>query len=359
MTVRFSPIELTLKDAAKKIFSTTQSFKDRRDYVRDAIGVDTWKRVGAIEVTSIQGPPSQESPKSARIFSVPKPSNGKFCGRKEVLEQLDRDLLPAQSSPQKTCTLHGAPGMGKTQIALEFAYRCCGTFPELHIFWVPAEDETVLSQAFGRIARLVGGQQAGQDVTDQARLVETATAWLCESESSRCVILWKDSEKRHTHSLVLGHRYVMVDDLRQCQQPRHLQEIPTMLQSWLDSRYQSVSEDNTRHDKRDTSEALDTPRRFRSSPRPHSRAAAAEYGRPELAGASVHENVRRSQRIATGPRWNCGVHRFLRSLGGRSPHSAAAVRKFRQEQPHYERSLRLGVRSTYRLCLGYGIESSP
>ncbi|EAA29025.1 hypothetical protein GE21DRAFT_6889 [Neurospora crassa] len=153
---------------------------NRIGFVRDVIGVDIWERVGTKEVTSIQGPASQERLKLSRIFSVPKARNGKFCGRKEVLAQLDRDLLPAQSSPQKSCTLHGAPGMGKTQIALEFAYRCCETFPELHIFWVPAEDEAALSQAFGKIARLV---RAGKDVSDQARLVENATAWLCKNTS--------------------------------------------------------------------------------------------------------------------------------------------------------------------------------
>lgn len=263
MTVRFSPIELTLRDAAKKISSTTQSFRDRIGFVRDAIGVYTWERVNTVEVTSIQGPTSQESPKLARIFSVPKARNGKFCGRKEVLAQLDHDLLPGQSSPQKSCTLHGAPGMGKTQIALEFAYRCCEIFPELHIFWVPAEDETALSQAFGKIARLVG---AGKDVVDQARLVENATAWLCESESS--VSFHGKFRIRHRYSLpvTLGDRHVMVDDLRQRQQPRHLQEIPAMLQSWLNSCHQPVPKDNTRHDKRDTTEALDTSRRFRFPP---------------------------------------------------------------------------------------------
>lgn len=184
MTARFSPIELTLRDGAKKICSATQSFQDQRDLIRDKIAVDTWKRVDSIEKRSIQGPTSQESLKLKRIFSVSKPQNGKFCGRKEVFDQLARHLLPAQDSLQKSCTLHGAPGMGKTQIAVEFAYRCCGTFPELHIFWVPAEDETVLSQAFCKIARLVGGQQTEKEVTDSARLVETATTWLRESEFS-------------------------------------------------------------------------------------------------------------------------------------------------------------------------------
>ncbi|KAA8631812.1 hypothetical protein SMACR_09152 [Sordaria macrospora] len=183
MTARFSPIELTLRDGAKKICSATQSFQDQRDLIRDKIAVDTWKRVDTIEKRSIQGPTSQESPKLKRIFSVSKPQNGKFCGRKEVFDQLARHLLPAQDSLQKSCTLHGAPGMGKTQIAVEFAYRCCGTFPELHIFWVPAEDETVLSQAFCKIARLVGGQQTEKEVTDSARLVETATTWLRENTS--------------------------------------------------------------------------------------------------------------------------------------------------------------------------------
>ncbi|KAK3402543.1 hypothetical protein B0T20DRAFT_474349 [Sordaria brevicollis] len=183
MMVRFTPTELALKEDAKRIRDTTKTFNDEVRLVGHTIGHDTWRKVSTMDVRLAQSSPVHEMRPPRRIFSVSKPRNGKFCGREQVLEQLKYDLVLGQGSPQTSCTLHGAPGMGKTQVALEFAYICCTSFPELHVFWIPAENETVLAQAFGKIARLVIGYQAGEDVLDQARLVETATAWLCENTS--------------------------------------------------------------------------------------------------------------------------------------------------------------------------------
>lgn len=202
MMVRFTPVELALKDDAKRIRSTTETFREQIRFVRDTIGHDTWTRVSTMEVTPTQGSPVLESRPFTRIFSVSKPRNGKFCGREEVFEQLNHDLVLGQSSPQTSSTIHGAPGMGKTQVALEFAYRCCKSFPELHIFWIPAENETVLAQAFGKIARLVKGYQVDEDILDQARLVETATSWLCESELALFCYAIEMFEEQHAHSLI-------------------------------------------------------------------------------------------------------------------------------------------------------------
>ena len=57
-------------------------------------------------------------------WSVPSPRNPFFTGREEVLEALHAHLSVDQAvALTQSSALHGLGGVGKTQIALEYAYR--------------------------------------------------------------------------------------------------------------------------------------------------------------------------------------------------------------------------------------------
>ena len=57
------------------------------------------------------------------------PRNSMFVGRDGPLEELTNALKPEYSEPalkprdRKSCILHGVGGLGKSQVALEYAYR--------------------------------------------------------------------------------------------------------------------------------------------------------------------------------------------------------------------------------------------
>ena len=67
-----------------------------------------------------------------RIWTVPHQRNPHFTGRDELLDQLDRQLfpqtqdhsmLPRRAALTQAQAIQGLGGIGKTQIAVEYAYR--------------------------------------------------------------------------------------------------------------------------------------------------------------------------------------------------------------------------------------------
>jgi hypothetical protein len=80
--------------------------------------------------------------------------------------------------------LVGLGGVGKTQIALEFAYTVKATQPEFSIFWVAALSAESFEQACAEIARKLHINQTADNKKDVKELVkqslsaETAGSWL-------------------------------------------------------------------------------------------------------------------------------------------------------------------------------------
>jgi len=78
----------------------------------------------------------------------------------------------------------GLGGVGKTQVALEFAYAVKKTQLEYSVFWMPALSMESFEQACAQIARILGISQAAEDKEDVKELVrrylssERAGQWL-------------------------------------------------------------------------------------------------------------------------------------------------------------------------------------
>src|SRR5262249_49806031 len=70
-------------------------------------------------------------------WSVPLPRNPFFTGREEILEALYTHLHADQMvALSQSAALHGLGGIGKTQIALEYAYR--HTLEYSAVLWIAA-----------------------------------------------------------------------------------------------------------------------------------------------------------------------------------------------------------------------------
>ena len=81
--------------------------------------------------------------------------NPRFSGRADVLERLHRELRAgAAAAVVPTEALHGLGGVGKTQLALEYAHRFASDYDV--IWWIAAEQPTSASAALAGLARRLG-----------------------------------------------------------------------------------------------------------------------------------------------------------------------------------------------------------
>lgn len=79
------------------------------------------------------------------VMEVSRQRNKDFHGRESVLAELEKQLLTGK----KVAVVSGIGGLGKSEVALEFAHRQQMNFDAT--FWIPANDIAKMRQSFGRI----------------------------------------------------------------------------------------------------------------------------------------------------------------------------------------------------------------
>lgn len=82
------------------------------------------------------------------IWNVPHQRNPNFTGRGQLLEDLRQSLLEGKTAA--LTALHGLGGVGKTQLALEYAYRFAPDYDL--VWWVRSEDPSGLAAAYAGLA---------------------------------------------------------------------------------------------------------------------------------------------------------------------------------------------------------------
>ena len=124
----------------------------------------------------------QDSHAAERSFYLPFLRNRQFVGRNAELGTLKQKLLVSQDC-QKVA-ISGLGGIGKTQVALQFAYSVKEDYPEFSIFWVQASSMETFEQACTEIARALGiheRQESKEDVkvlVRQRLCAKSAGKWL-------------------------------------------------------------------------------------------------------------------------------------------------------------------------------------
>ena len=109
------------------------------------------------------------------IWNIPYPRNSFFLGRDDLLSRLRTQLQSGQaaalSQPQ---AISGLGGIGKTQLAIEYAYRYHQDYRV--VLWARAESQETLMSSYIALAAHLGLQE--QDAQDQALIVQAVKTWL-------------------------------------------------------------------------------------------------------------------------------------------------------------------------------------
>lgn len=120
---------------------------------------------------------------------VPFPRNPLFTGREEMLSMLHTRLGSEQAVTQtQTCALHGLGGVGKTQIALEYAYRHALEYRA--VFWMGAETSEHILSGFLDIAEVL--QLSERHDQFQRHVVMAVQRWL--NAHSQWLLIWDNLE---------------------------------------------------------------------------------------------------------------------------------------------------------------------
>ncbi len=107
-----------------------------------------------------------------RIFQVPRARNRAFSGRESELAAINDAFGDAPGA----VVLVGHPGVGKSQIALEFLYRHCAS--AALVAWIRAEDQASLDADFTQLAVNLGLTEARN--ADTPQIIASVTKWLSD-----------------------------------------------------------------------------------------------------------------------------------------------------------------------------------
>ena len=122
-----------------------------------------------------------------QIWNVPN-RNADFTGREAILERLHEELTGDGTAVVLARAVYGLGGVGKTQVALEYAYRFQGDYHL--IWWINAEQPLEISLALTELAGRLGLQ-----ISDNAAEAAAATLeQLRRDRSGRWLLIFDNAE---------------------------------------------------------------------------------------------------------------------------------------------------------------------
>ena len=125
--------------------------------------------------------PALPSPLPQRIWTVPYQRNPFFTGREDLLTQLHDQLNTSNATAlTQSQAISGLGGIGKTQIALEYAYRYQHEYTS--VLWLNAQSPENLLTEYITLADLLHLPQPEKDEHYQTRLIALVKQWFVQHE---------------------------------------------------------------------------------------------------------------------------------------------------------------------------------
>lgn len=116
---------------------------------------------------------------AVQYYHIPFELNLRFWGREQALQAIKEALDPEErTSSLKSYALHGMGGVGKTQIALQYANRNRQNYTV--ILWVAAHNTISMEQSFRDIAQGLGLVKS-DEIKDTVTAILKVKSWLTEA----------------------------------------------------------------------------------------------------------------------------------------------------------------------------------
>ena len=146
------------------------------------------QELGLLDATATPEPDAAPAPTPLRaaeelaLWTIPLARNPHFTGRADLLAQLEQQFAPKGTGIRQLAltqgrAIKGLGGVGKTQIAVEYAYRAQEQGRYTHTLWLNAASEEALLASLVALAQEVP-QLSARDDTDQRVLALAVLHWL-------------------------------------------------------------------------------------------------------------------------------------------------------------------------------------
>ena len=120
---------------------------------------------------------------------MPFERNSRFTGRTSELSKLEEWLFIGEQTIRVAIT--GLGGIGKTQLALELTYRTRARYQNCSVFWMPANDEESLHQAYLDVAQVLNIPNWNDEKADVKRLVQLH---LSKESAGRWILIFDNAD---------------------------------------------------------------------------------------------------------------------------------------------------------------------
>ncbi|RDH30904.1 ankyrin [Aspergillus welwitschiae] len=144
-----------------------------------------------------------------KTFMIPFQRNGNFAGRDSIMSELDRRYDTAAFERYLGIALVGNKGIGKTYIALEYAYRSQQHMPWLSVFWIYASSISRYRRSYQDLADRLDLPGKDDPAID---IVELVSDWLTDEENGPWLMIL-DNVKNVGLSQETGLPVLLEDDV--------------------------------------------------------------------------------------------------------------------------------------------------